>query len=279
MKRWNRGTVSGALAAVLAVVVVACSSTGSPQAETKPTAASKPCTVAPSAGAPKAGSVTGSIRVLAAASLTGAFDELAHRFSEQNPEAKVDVSFGASSSLVEQIHQGAPADVLATADTTTMDTALAAGDVTRPVTFTCNRMTILVPTHNPAHITSLASLTRHDVRFVLCAAPVPCGRLGREVLQRAGVHAQPVGSEKDVKSVVAKVAQGEVDAGIVYVTDAEAAEGSTDSVPIPSSDNVETSYPIAVTTGADNPTAARAFGQFVRSPEGQRVLHANGFGT
>lgn len=279
MKRWNRGTVSGAMAAVLAVVVVACSSAGSPQAETKPTAASKPCTVAPSAGAPKAGSVTGSIRVLAAASLTGAFDELAHRFSEQNPEAKVDVSFGASSSLVEQIHQGAPADVLATADTTTMDTALAAGDVTRPVTFTCNRMTILVPTHNPAHITSLASLTRHDVRFVLCAAPVPCGRLGREVLQRAGVHAQPVGSEKDVKSVVAKVAQGEVDAGIVYVTDAEAAEGSTDSVPIPSSDNVETSYPIAVTTGADNPTAARAFGQFVRSPEGQRVLHANGFGT
>lgn len=228
--------------------------------------------------------VKGHIRVLAAASLTDAFGELAEKFERTQPDAKVDLSFGASSNLVAQVHAGAPADVLATADTTTMDLAVdppgrSRPDVDTPVTLTCNAMTIITAPGNRLHITSLEDLARHDVRFVLCAAPVPCGRLGREVLRHAGIDARPVGSEADVTAVVAKVASGEVDAGIVYITDARDARGTTDEVPIPASQNITTTYPIAVTRDSGDPRAARAFIAFATSPAGQRILHEHGFGT
>src|SRR5690606_37380035 len=138
--------------------------------------------------------------------------------------------------------------------------------------------TILTAKSNPLRIEGLADLARSDVRFALCAAPVPCGHLGREVLDRAGVDAEPVGSEANVKAVVAKVVSGEVDAGIVYVTDARAVAREASSVPIPAAENVVASYPIAVTTDADRPRAARAFVAFVRSPDGQKILASHGFG-
>lgn len=227
----------------------------------------------------RADGVSGQIRVLAAASLTGSFGDLAAAFERAEPAVKVATSFGASSSLVARIHEGAPADVLATADTETMAHAVDAHDVRPPVTFTCNSMTILTAKGNPLDITGLADLGRPDVRFALCAEVVPCGRLGRAVLTNAGVDAEPAGSEANVKAVVAKVISGELDAGIVYATDALAAGDAASSVDIPTSVNVTTAYEIAVTSVADRPEAARAFVDFVRSPAGQEILDADGFGA
>ncbi len=227
---------------------------------------------------PDAAEVSGSIRVMAAASLTGAFDDLATAFEEAYPDTQVETSFGASSDLVAQLDQGSPADVLATADTSTMDDATEAGNVTTPAMFTCNTMTILTAPGNPLEIEHLDDLARSDVRFTLCAEPVPCGHLGREVLANAGVDAQPVGSEANVKAVVAKVTSGEVDAGIVYVTDAAAAADEASQVSIPEAVNVTTAYPIAVTGDADDPETAEVFSTFVRSAEGQEILASYGFG-
>ncbi|MBS1848537.1 MAG: molybdate ABC transporter substrate-binding protein [Actinobacteria bacterium] len=241
------------------------------------TTASDDCRVDHDIAAPDRDTVTGSIRVLGAASLTGAFGALADAFERAQPRAHVETSFGASSGLVAQLGAGDGADVLATADTTTMNRAVADHSVTAPATFTCNSMAIITAKGNPLHITGLASLARSDVRFVLCAAEVPCGRLGREVLARVGVRARPVGSEADVKAVVAKVGLGEVDAGIAYVTDGRAAGDTLTTIPIPAAQNVTTAYPIAVATHAGNPATARAFIAFVRSTQGRKILDDHGF--
>lgn len=291
MNTSHRPVVSRLVAATLCVfaahLLAACGSssdlTNAPT--TTPTAASRRCVPDVNAAAlPDAKAVHGSIRVLAAASLTGAFSEIATEFSNTYPDAKVATSFGASSDLVAQIHQGAPADVLATADTDTMDQAVhpsdgRSGDVDAPVTMTCNRLVILTAKGNPLHIRGLADLARDDVRFVLCAAPVPCGRLGREVLAKAGVDAEPMGSEANVKAVVAKVAAGEADAGIVYVTDAQAARDTTGSVTIPADQNLTTAYPIAITRATSRSQTAKAFVAFVLSAKGQKILRDNGFGS
>lgn len=290
MKSTRRSAAACAFAAVLLIGATACGAASDTTAPTSPVSAASVTTAnipaaadcAPStdgAALPRASQVTGSIRVLAAASLTGAFGDLVTAFDKAYPDAKVATSFGASSDLVAQIHQGAPADVLATADTETMADATKANDVTTPVTFTCNTMTILTAKGNPLKINSLADLARSDVRFTLCAEPVPCGRLGREVLANADVDAKPVGSEANVKAVVAKVTSGEVDAGIVYVTDAQAAAKDASSVAIPSSVNVVTAYPIAVTRNAGAPATAKAFVAFVRSAQGQKILSSYGFGS
>lgn len=276
-RRWTALLVS----VVLSAATVACGSGAEATSGTSRAAEdSTACPPSsPSAALPAPADVRGHLRVLAAASLTGAFGSLAKAFSVTFPDAEVATSFGASSDLVARIHEGAPADVLATADTTTMATAVANGDVTHPATFTCNTMTILTAKGDPLGIRGLADLARHDVRFALCAAPVPCGRLGREVLANARVDATPVGSEANVEALVAKVTSGEIDAGIVYVTDAKAAKGEASSVAIPASANVTTAYPIAVTTQTDEGSTARAFVDFVRSPQGRRILRSYGFGV
>jgi molybdate transport system substrate-binding protein len=279
----SRPARSGALLVALVIGAAACGSVTDPASHastTTTTAASSRCTPpADPRAAPRRRPVSGSIRVLAAASLTDVFADLASAFEESEPAAKVATSFGASSDLVARIHQGATADVLATADTETMDRAVGAGDVAAPLTFTCNTMTILTARGNPLHIEHLADLGRSDVRFALCAEAVPCGHLAREVLRHAGVDASPVGSVANVKAVVAKVTSGEVDAGIVYVTDARAVADTASSVTIPASVNVTTAYPIAVTRDADRPGAARAFVDFVRSAAGQKILDGHGFGA
>lgn len=229
------------------------------------------------AGAPGSAGPSGSIRVLAAASLDPALSEVAKAFEAAHSGSHVELSFGPSSGLVAQLHQGAPADVLATADTLTMAAAVKGGDVRPPVTFACNRLAILVAKDNPKHIAELADLGRSDVRFVLCAAAVPCGRLGHQVLQRAGVSAKPVGSERDVTAVVTKVELGEVDAGIVYVTDAKAAQGRATSVAIPPAQNVVTAYPVALAAHPADPATAGAFVAYLVSDHGQAILARYGF--
>lgn len=219
----------------------------------------------------------GSLTVLAASSLTEAFDEIGKRFEAAHPEVNVTFSYDASSALVQQVVSGAPADVLATADEVTMQQAVSGSAVDAPAVFARNRLAIVVRAGNPEGVRGLADLARSDLLVVLCAEQVPCGRFSNQVLERAGVRAQPRSFEANVKGVVAKVVLGEADAGIAYVTDARAAGRQVEAVPIPDAQNVVAAYPLAVVKDAPNRTAAAAFVDYVRSSEGQSVLETFGF--
>ena len=215
------------------------------------------------------------LNVFAAASLTDAFTQLGSDFTAAHPDVKVSFNFAGSNDLVTQLQQGAPADVLATADASNMD---AAGDlVGTPQTFAGNKLIIAVEPGNPQHITGLADLARKDLKVVLAAPEVPAGKYAQEALGKAGVTVNPVSLEVSVKGVVTKISLGEADAGIVYVTDVAAATGKIDGVPIPDDQNVTATYPIATLTGSKHPDDAKAFMDFVLSDAGQKVLADNGF--
>ena len=226
-----------------------------------------------------AGRPMGSITVLAAASLQEPFTELGRRFEDRHPGTSVRFSFDASSTLARQVEAGAPADVLATADEASMAPVAAAGLVSPPVVFARNRLAILVGRGNPHGIRALTDLLRPGLVVVLCAPDVPCGRLARSALERAGADVRPRSLEPNVKGVVAKVALDEADAGIVYVTDARAAGNRADAVGIPAEHNVVTGYPVATVRSAPNPGAAARFVELVRADEGRRVLAAAGYET
>lgn len=269
----------------LALLAAACSSGhGSTVSGASATTAgvgsadSPACTVSLAARSeqPK-GHPTGHLRVLAAASLTEAFQDLGRRFEAANPGSRVTFSFGPSSGLVNQLDAGAPGDVLATADEITMGQAVKAGSVAQPAVFTCNRLALIVPQGNPRHLRSLTDLGRKGVDYVVCAAPVPCGRFARQALEKVHVDAKPLGSEQDAKAVVAKVVIGEADAGIAYVTDAGGAPGKVDAVPLPAAQQEIASYPIAVVSHTGARPLAQAFVAFVRSKAGQAVLAEHGF--
>jgi molybdate transport system substrate-binding protein len=212
----------------------------------------------------------------AATSLTEAFDEIGRRFEAAHPGVRVRFGYDASSTLVRQVVAGAPAGVLATADELTMQQAVDGGGVDAPAVFARNRLALVVRHGNPEGIRSLADLARPGLVVVLCAE-VPCGRLGRHALERAGVRAQPRSLEPNVKGVVSKVLLGEADAGIAYVTDVMAAAGAVEGVPVPDHHNVVAIYPIAVARAAPDRAAADAFVAYVRSPAGQSVLERFGF--
>jgi molybdate transport system substrate-binding protein len=259
------GTVT---AAVALTVTAACSDRAT---STAPAAT-------PSSAAGTA--LEGPITVFAAASLTDAFTEIGATFEAANPGTTVTFAFAGSSALVQQIVEGAPADVFASADLATMaklaDAGQQAGVAT---TFATNRLAIAVEPDNPRGVASLADLADADLAVVLCAEQVPCGRLAVEVLDRAGVDVRPRSLEESVRSVLQKVELGEADAGIVYATDIAAAGSAVTGVAIPDGQNVVAQLPVAVTTGARNPDVARAFVAFVAGPEGRGVLERFGFGA
>ncbi|MFC7341246.1 molybdate ABC transporter substrate-binding protein [Saccharopolyspora griseoalba] len=216
------------------------------------------------------------LTVLAAASLTESFDEIGRKFHAEHPEVEVKFDYQGSSTLAEQIRQGRPADVFASADAKNVDKVR--DQVSPPRTFATNRLTIAVPRGNPARITSLADLARaQDV--VVCAPQVPCGSAAREVAAAGGVRLHPASEENDVKSVLRKVAAGEADAGLVYVTDAVAAGGRVEAVDFPEAEQARNTYPIASINSAPHPERARAFVEFVRGPVGRQVLAEHGFGV
>jgi molybdate transport system substrate-binding protein len=221
--------------------------------------------------------VSGQITVFAAASLTESFTTLGKQFEAAHPGTTVTFSFGPSSGLAEQIDQGAPADVFASASTTTMDQVVRAGKAARPTAFAGNVMEIAVPADNPAHVTRLADLASPAVKVALCQPQVPCGSVAAEVIKNAGVAVAPVTLETDVKSVLAKVSLGEVDAGLVYVTDVRAAGHKVMGIAVPAEVNASTQYPIAALTDAPHPDAAAAFVDYVLSDAGRSVLTAAGF--
>jgi molybdate transport system substrate-binding protein len=215
------------------------------------------------------------LSVFAAASLTDAFTQLGGAFTAVHPDVKVDFNFAGSNDLVTQVQQGAPADVLATADTSSMEKA---GDLTgKSSAFAANKLIIAVAPGNPEHIGGLADLARRDLKVVLAAPEVPAGKYAEEVLAKAGATVEPVSLEVSVKGVVTKVSLGEADAGIVYVTDIEAAKGKLEGVAIPEDLNVMAVYPIATLNDSEHPDDADDFMDLVLSAQGQKVLADNGF--
>jgi molybdate transport system substrate-binding protein len=222
--------------------------------------------------------VSGDITVFAAASLTGSFTAIGDAFMAANPDAKVEFSFASSSALVQQIIEGAPADVYASADQNNMkkltDAALADGE---PEVFATNELQIITEAGNPKGITGVADLASPDLIVVTCGEEVPIGKYSLEVFQKAGVTVTPKSYEADVKAVVNKVTLGEADAGIVYATDVQAAGDEATGVDIPDDLNVVATYPIAVTKATDAADVAAAFVAFVLSDEGQAILADAGF--
>lgn len=222
----------------------------------------------------------GEILVSAAASLTDAFAAVAARFEAASPGFRVVLNLAGSSTLREQILEGAPADVFASANTTNMDHVVEAGAVAgEPVVFATNELEIAVPAGNPAGVTGLGDFARPELLIGLCAPGVPCGDLAREVFARAGVVPAVDSNEPDVRALLTKVAAGELDAGITYVTDVAAAGNSVEGIDIPADQNVVAAYPIAVLAGAPNPDGADAFVAFVLSDAGRSILDEYGFGA
>ena len=222
--------------------------------------------------------ISGTVTVLAAASLTESFTTIGKNFEAAHPGTKVTFSFAGSPQLAQQITSGAPADVFASASPATMKTVTDAGDVTgTPVTFVKNQLVIAVPKGNPQGLTSLAAIAKPGVKVALCATQVPCGAAAQKALTAAGVRLTPVTEEQDVKSALAKVKLGEVDAALVYRTDARAAASDVDGVEFPESAKAINEYPIAALKGAPNPAGAAAFLAYVQSPPAQQVLADAGF--
>jgi molybdate transport system substrate-binding protein len=221
--------------------------------------------------------LSGTITVFAASSLSAAFTTIGADFEKSHPGTMVKFSFAGSSSLAAQIQQGAIGDVFASADQPNMqklvDAALTAES---PQVFTRNDLEIVVGKGNPKHMTSLADLARSGLVVVLCAPAVPCGHYAAQALQKAGVAVKPASLESDVKAVLSKVALGEADAGIVYVTDVTAAGAGVEGVAIPPALNVVADYPIALLKDSQNSGLARAFVGYVLG-DGRRVLTQYGF--
>lgn len=243
-----------------------------------------------SAAAPSSSSTGGTITVLAAASLTSAFNAIAQRFEQDHPGVQVRLSFAGSQQLVSQIEAGAPADAFASADLKHMDQVQQAGKVETPVIFARNSMVIITPTANPAAIEQPFDLARSGVKLDIAAPAVPAGALARQVLTRLAIQpgapanfAQAalhnvVSEESDVEAVVSRVALNEVDAGIVYVSDLKTANGTrVKAVLVPQSANVSTVYPIAVINGSAEASLAREFVDYVRGSTGQHILRSLGF--
>jgi molybdate transport system substrate-binding protein len=230
------------------------------------------------AGENRAGSARQPLHVFAAASLTESFETIAAAFEQAHADVAVQLVFAGSSTLVRQIREGAPADVFAAADEANMEKLASAGDLAGDArVFAANRLTIVVPRGNPHHIATLADLTTDNLTVVLAAPAVPAGKYAAEAFAKAGLAVPAASQEPDVKAVLNKVALGEADAGIVYVTDARAAAGKVDAVAIPDAFNVTARYPIAVLKSAAAPTRAAAFVAFILSDRGRAVLGEHGF--
>jgi molybdate transport system substrate-binding protein len=211
------------------------------------------------------------ITVLGAASLTDVFPRI---------DSRPRYSFAGSDELALQIRQGAPADVFAAASPKYPDELHAKGLVGKPVVFARNRLVLIAPRSNPAHVHSPRDLRRPGIKLVVAAPEVPVGAYTRKVLEKlrlSSVLAHVVSNEPDVRAVLTKVVLGEADAGFVYVTDTAAAPGKLTVIPIPKRAQPEQAYEVAVVARSSHRPAARAFVRELLSPRGQRLLRAARF--
>ncbi len=213
------------------------------------------------------------IVVLAASSLTDVVPAVGARSGQQ-----LTTSFAGSQTLVAQVEQGVPADVVVTADAASMDRLRVDRKIDgSPTAVARNRLEIVVRRGNPHHVARLADLERRDVVVVLAAPSVPAGRATTEALRRAAVTLRPSSLEASVRGVLTKVRLGEADAGVVYVTDVRAGGNGVSGVPIPDPVNVVTTYQAAVLRNAGSPQAARGFVRALTSDDGRRQFLRYGF--
>lgn len=216
------------------------------------------------------------LTVLAASSLTEPFEALADRFEQDHPDLRVATSFGSSATIAAQVAAGAPADVVATADTVTMgileDDDLVVGDAT---VFAHNRLALVVPAGNPAGIEEVGDL--QDTDYVVCVPSAPCGSLAEALLKRAGITHPPASLEIDDKAVLTKVLLDEADAGLVYASDVVAAGSEVEQVPLPDDAGARTSYPVAVVARSEHRELADDWLELLLSPEGQQIMTEAGF--
>lgn len=220
------------------------------------------------------------VRVSAASSLSDVFAELESAFEAANPGVDVILNLGGSPLLREQILAGAPVDVYASASAGTMAPIVEAGlSEGEPTVFARGLLQIAVPVGNPADVTGLDDFGNEELFIGLCDQPVPCGELARQVLVRAGVDPVVDTGAPNVRSLLTKIEAGELDAGIVYVTDVRSVSGRVDGIAIPDAMNVAADYPIAVLAEGPNRDGARAFVDFVLSEIGQTILAGHGFVT
>ena len=217
------------------------------------------------------------LTVYAASSMKSTFTTLGGTFEASHPGFTVTFNFAGSQDLAQQITQGAPADVFASADDANMKTVTDAGLAARNARqYATNRLIIAVPPDNPAKIAGFADLARPGTKLVVCAAAVPCGTATVKVEQATGVTLSPVSEEQAVADVLAKVAAGEADAGLVYVTDVKAAGGTVKGIDFPESARaINTNSIVALKNGAG---LGQEFVDLVLSPAGQKVLADAGFG-
>ena len=222
------------------------------------------------------GKANGKVTVLAAASLQKAFEEIEKTVEKDNPGLDVTFDFQGSQDLVASLAGGDSADVLATANNSTMKTAADQKLVGSQTEFATNVLTLIVPKGNPKKITGLDS-SLDGANLVICAPEVPCGEATKKLAQAQGITLKPVSEEQKVTDVRGKVESGEADAGIVYTTDAAAAKDKTDKIDIPDG-GVVNHYPIAQTAKPENPAGAQAFIDAVTGKTGQEILAKHGFG-
>lgn len=282
MTRWL--TAKGLLA-LLGLLMVAVNAAACGDGESTPTTA--PATATPTASA---STLSGSIRVFAAASLTDAFEEIGAAFSAANPETEVAFNFGSSSTLATQISEAGGADVFASANNTQMKVVTDAGHATDPQRFATNSLVVAKPNGSTV-VNSFADLAKEGIRLVLAAPNVPVGQYGRQAIQAASVAgalgedfeakvlANLKSEEADVKATLTKAQLGEADAVIVYATDVLVARDEVEAIEIPAEYNIVADYPIATITDSRAPELAAAFVAFVLSSDGQAILQKYSFGA
>ncbi len=274
------------LASVHLFVLAACSSPGASSAASGPPSVAPPTAATPSA-APRAAAVE--LTIYGAASLKGALEDAKAAYETANPGTIVTLSTDSSSALETQIEQGAPADVFLSADTTNpkklVDAGLADGAA---VTFAGNKLTIIMPTANPAGIATPADLAESGVKVIAAGDEVPITKYATQLVDNlakeagypadfAAKYTANIASKEDnVKAVVAKIELGEGDAGIVYVTDAKAST-KVMTVEVPGAANVPATYAGVVVKASKNVAAAKAFLDWFAGPEGQAILSTFGF--
>ena len=262
-----------AIAAVSLLSAVSLAACGGSASNSSTGTASGTASSSASAGAEKA---TGKVTVLAAASLQGAFEEIEKTVEKDNPGLDVTFDFQGSQDLVSSLAGGNSADVLATANNSTMKTAAEQKLVGDQTEFATNVLTLIVPKGNPKKITGLDS-SLDGANLVICAPEVPCGEATKKLAEAQGITLNPVSEEQKVTDVRGKVESGEADAGIVYTTDAAAAKDKADKIDIPDG-GVVNHYPIAQTAKPENPAGAQAFIDAVTGKAGQEILAKHGFG-
>lgn len=270
MTRTLRAAVAiAAVAVAVAVAVAGCATTSGSHPDASPSTDAAAATDAASA----------TITVFAAASLTEAFEELAERFEAEHPHIEVVLNSGGSAALAQQIIEGAPAEVFASAAEPPMQDVIDAGLARDADVFATNTLELVVPAGNPAGVTGLDDLARTELSVALCDVSVPCGVASAALLEQHGVAASADTLEADVKAVLTKVVLGEVGAALVYRTDAIAAGGAVEGLEVPGAASVVNRYPIAAMTDAAGTTVVADFIAFVTGPDGRTVLDDAGFGA